>query len=107
MFKNYGSVFTSLHSELKIASIKVYNRHYGTSRYFEYHALYLHRAFELWAKSYFPQDQLQKLFYDLKKQYQNNIVPQSTSLSVLFNSLPDQFNVRGRWTPTYYSKGSV
>lgn len=98
-FKTYGSAIESLIKHLHPLLTAQHDRDFSTTRYFVNRSLVSHRGFQDWAEKHGVQD-MAGLLESLKSHVQASGTPSwRLSLRHLLEALPDEFNVRGVWTP--------
>lgn len=98
-FKTYGAAVDSLYIDIRKAKEAAFIDYYGTPDYFKQLALYIHRAYQSWCVN---NDIGRGYMYDLRQVLRVHVKyynPRSIHFAPLFDALPDEFNVRGKWTP--------
>ncbi len=97
--ETYGDAYTSLLAALNIASNYAHQLHRQTPKYFVERDLALHRAFQSWCKSHgIPVEDMANVRNSIVNHhvvYHNQI----NNIHYFSHSLPNEFNVRGVWTP--------
>ncbi len=95
-FKTYGDAIKSLDSALRLSHKDIYKQHYGTPDYFRESTLATHRTYQAWAIEHGmdPTESRDAIGQHVKAY----AMPVCVQMCVLFTTLPDAFNVRGKWT---------
>lgn len=96
---NYGSAISSLLPVVRAAAKKAHQDAFGTPRYFIERNLSIHRAFEAWCADQGLVQRAGEIRGALARHLDAYRTPDVLVLEPLFKTVPDEFNVRGRWTP--------
>ncbi len=100
--KDYGSVVKSLMAFMVPIRKKVHREHFSTPRYYiELHRA-IHRGFEQWCTDNdVSLSCMNKVRLDIIQHIHDYQLPGRVFdlARILRDTLPDEFNVRGQWTP--------
>lgn len=98
----WGEVIESLLNSIRDAGNAAYSGYYGTSRYFSELHLLTHRAFDRWCEEKSIAPELRGKMLEDVKSYATMYRPLGFyRLQLLWKTLPDEFNVRGKWTSEF------
>lgn len=97
---DYGTLISKLKLSLHVATHKAYIKDFGTPFYFQTLNLNVHRAFNEFSDDQEITKSSRGKFLNLLRTHcvHYKIDKSTTGLSSLFYTLPDEFNVRGKWT---------
>lgn len=100
--KTWGEVIDSLLVAIRGAGHRAYSDHYGTPRYFIELHLLTHRAFDRWCEENGLAPELRGNMLEEVKKHVTMYRPLGLhQLQILWKTLPDEFNVRGKWTSEF------
>lgn len=96
---DYGTLINNLKEKLIIASNEAYKSTYGSKLYYQTLNLTIHKAFDDFSRSLNIEPNKRGIFRDLLKKHciEYRIDKSTTGLNTLFYTLPNQYNVRGKW----------
>ena len=99
-FTTYGSAIESLVAYIRPAREVVYRNHYSTPSYFRELHYATHYAFQKWCSANgVALDQMNTLRIQLLDHARKYSVRGYMAIECLVTHLPNEFNVRGVWTP--------
>jgi hypothetical protein len=99
-FKTYFDAYTSLAAHLKQAADEVFREHKNQPNYTAKLNLAIHRAYQRWAtESGISSEDMRDLAIALSKFSSDYVLGPSFYVNMLVSTLPNEFNVRGKWTP--------
>ena len=99
-FETYSDAYLSLAAHLKQTAIEMHHEHKYTPNYTAKLNLAIHRAYQKWAtEAGFSSEDMRDLAITLSDFSRDYVLGPSFYVNMLVSTLPDEFNVRGKWTP--------
>ena len=97
---DFGQVLDSLKTYIRPWAQEAHDNYYSTVDYYRERALAVHRGFQAWCQSQsIAKDSMPCTLKALKEHCSRYPCLSNTNLSVLFTTLPVEFNQHGYWEP--------
>lgn len=96
--KTYGDALDKLRPYLEEAYKHARTNHYSQPDYLRIRSLLLHKAYQKFCEDHLPLGQCYTTTFYALREHVEKYQMRTTLFGDLFYTLPDEFNVRGRWT---------